>query len=197
MVGSSPSVLHTLPNVARTVAEKVTITCNSGIKLVPTPDYYFAVDQIASQAYYYRALAAQERGTVLCTLERGDKARKERKIDHYDVHIPEGRGEPTRDSYGAFRYTGPLCVEFACRNGASVVHLVGFDGYRHNTDYFDPQQDRKIGRAMSMADSTREYIQPRMERLAAVYNDVWFVQYGEPAFSVSQPNWIVSSGIAV
>lgn len=200
MVGSSPSVLDTLPNVHRQVPKKTVITCNSGIKLVPTPDYYFAVDEISTKGNYYRALAAQEQGTILGTLHRSScKARKDRHIEHYDLHIREGHGEPTREQYGAFRYTGPLCVEFACRNGAKVVHLVGFDGYRHATDYFDPKTDRKLEsrRALSMADSTHEYIQPRLQRLAAVFHDVWFVQYGTPCFQISTPNWIVSSGIAV
>lgn len=194
MIGSSPSVLDTLPNVLKSLPDPVVITCNSGIKLYKRPEYYLAVDQFASHLYHDLALDAQNHGTTLVTLDRGEKARRDRKIEHFDTHLTLGEGACTRDQYGSFRYSGPLCVEFACHHGARSVHLVGFDGYTKPNDYFDPETPRRKQNNPTST-NTQDHLIPRLTELAAVWHDVWFIQYGTPCFEIIAPNWIVSSGV--
>ncbi len=193
MIGSSPTVLETMRGVIHSVGEDTPIiTCNSGIKLWEVPHFYAAVDTVSTHTFHDEAILAQQAGTQLITLLRGEKAQRDRKIEHFDIHLELGNGDPSRSEYGAFRYTGPLCVEFACHHGAKRIHLVGFDGYRHETDYFDGSAThRKTGRAMSVADSTQEVLRPRMQQLAEVWHDVEFIQYGEPCFTIDCPNWAV------
>ena len=187
MIGSSPSVLQTLPqfdDFAGTV-----ITCNAGIKLWPDPHYFAAIDQLATLQWHDLALAAQKRGTKLITLKRGTRATKDRKIGHYDIHIQEGRGvEPTQSSWGCFRYTGPLCVEFACRYGAEAIHLIGMDGYRSGNDYFDPETERRHIKAPESSHNIN-HLQPRLQNLTSTWPDVQFIQHGNPCYTVSAPNW--------
>ncbi len=193
MIGSSPSVLQTLPKFSD--FDGTVITCNSGIKLWPNPDYYVCVDMFASHSYHNKAKAAQDQGTKLVTLKRSPSAMKERRIEHYDIFLElSDKPESSRGRFGSFRYTGPLCVEFACHNGAKTIHLVGFDGYRHSTDYFDPDLPRRIPKDM-MQTHTLDHIQPKMNDLANVWNDVQFIQYGDPCFTVGEDNWRVERDI--
>ena len=62
MIGSSPTVVDTLPRVLAAVSDVKIITCNSGWKLWPTPDVYLVVDQIACANYVEAAKAVQSAG---------------------------------------------------------------------------------------------------------------------------------------
>jgi len=191
MIGSSPSVLQTLPQFAD--FDGMTITCNSGICLWPVPDVYFAIDQFASVMWHDEAANAQRMGTKLVSVLRGPKAAKQRKIEHYDLFLDLAhKTNPSRTDYGEFRYSGPLCVEHACHNGAEVIHLIGMDGYRHGNDYWDA--DKALGRRNlpnMKSTHTEAHIQPRMQQLADVWHDVQFIQHGDPCYVVNADNWEV------
>ena len=196
VIGSSPSVLETLPRVDAALPSKVVITCNSGIKLWPTPSVYFLVDQLATLKFEQEARIAQQHGTILATLLRGQKAQQERHIEHFDEHLILSNDKPTRTQFGAYRYTGPLCIEYACHREATEVHLVGMDGYRFTGDYFDPDSDRKHTGKCQYEKGTVEVLEPRIRELVQVWHDVEFHLYGDPCYSVSAPNWHVHSEVA-
>ena len=204
MVGSSPSVTSTLPAVTdrigwRTVAahgdvwtelvDTTVITCNSGIKLC-CPDVFLCVDMNSGHWYGELAKAAQERGTRLVTLQRDARALRERNVDWYDEFLVLGNG-PSRTQYGPFRYSGPLCVEYACMHGAKEVHLVGFDGYRKQDDYFDANDIPRGKLVNCFQTHTVDNLQPAMREIARVWHDVRFIQHGDPVFEVGADNWEV------
>lgn len=179
----------------------MTVTCNAGIKLLPRPDYYFAIDQNAGRNYQDMARDAQSAGTVCVTLSRDMRAMKDRCVDWFDIHLtlPDS-GSPRRGGYGPFRYSGPLCVQFACNQGASRVILAGCDGYREHTSskldgcYFDhdqPERHQKPLRANWATNATREVIEPQTRMICEAWRDVEFVCHGDPAYTVDSPNWRV------
>lgn len=175
-----------------------TVTCNSGIKLLPRPNYYFAIDQNAGHVHKDAAREAQQNGTTLVTLHRDCRAMRDRAVDWYDVHltIPE-QGDPTRENFGAFRYSGPLCIQFACLEGAQTVYLVGMDGYRvgrnHQYDgcYFDYEWRTKPRPYRWPVEVTRDVILPAYTHLVRLWHDVQFVLVGDPCYKIEAPNWRV------
>ena len=195
VIGSSPSVVYTLPRVVESFAEKPfkVITCNSGISLWPVPDFYVAVDEKASVWRAPFAKHAQQHGTKLITLDRCPQSLKDRDVDWYDEFVTNGKGKPTRTAYGAFAYSGPLCVEYACHHGAKQIHLVGMDGYRKgiDDDHFDAGEVPRTKSADAWAKCTLEHIQPRMQDLAAVWSEIKFIQYGDPCYEVLADNYLV------
>ena len=187
MVGSSPSVLDTLPQVMLDLDNPTIITCNSGIKLCE-PHHYVCVDQYASHYYVSYAKEAQKRGCNLITLKRVPEALKARNVAFYDEFLEvQGHGVPSRSQYGEFVYSGPLTLEYACHNGATDVHIVGCDGYRWNGDYFDPQTTRTERDVRELTKRTAMLF----GEIAHAWHDVKFVQYGNPVFDILQPNWEV------
>lgn len=180
-VGSAPSVLRGL-HATRDMPCR-TITTNAGIKLVPIPTVYVTVDMRAGPRYENMARCAQRHGTRLVSLQRCEKAQRERKVDFYDEFLELGQ-ESTRTSYGPFRYSGPLCIEYACHQGADTIHMVGFDGYKHDLDYFDPEdpvrQMKKLSRPR--ADTHNEEFAQRAKTLSEVWPDVSFVLWGNPVW---------------
>ena len=191
-VGSSPSVIEWLPQVLPMA--DVIITTNSGIKLVPTPDYYVCIDQFACVNYHDIALDAQAAGTKLITLNRSEPARKQRQIEHFDefIDLPP-IADCTREQYGRFQYSGPLCIQYACLHGAKVVHMVGTDGYKVANDYFDAHDipQRKCQSEQTLRNINNNAIAPTMRQIAAAWHDVEFMQYGDPIYQVGYTNWKV------
>lgn len=175
-----------------------TVTCNSGIKLIPVPDFYFAIDQNAGHVHKDAARHAQSLGSTLITLHRDCRAMRDRCVDWYDVHlrIPD-QGEPTREEFGAFRYSGPLCIQFACLQGAKTVYLVGCDGYRMGKDhqydgcYFDYEWRTKPRARTWPIEVNREVLIPGYSHLAKIWHDVEFVLVGNPVYRIEAPNWRV------
>lgn len=188
MVGTAPSVLATLPRLNLGEFD-CTITCNAGIRLLPCPDVYVCVDMLASRAYAPEASLAQLAGTKLVTLRRDRRALCERQVEHYNEFLELGRGGPTRQSYAEYRYTGPLCLEYACHHGANEVVMVGFDGYRNDDDYFDNSVPRKDGMASTAEERTQQVLRPACIAIADCWSDVKFTQVGNPAFTVGTSNW--------
>lgn len=191
MVGTAPSVMRTLPSFS--AFEGMRITCNGGIELVPDPDVYLLVDMVASKTFRENAIRAREQGATLVTLHRDSEAALvDRKVHDFDEFLRcDSQGEPTKAKYGRFRYSGPLCLEYACHHGASEIHLIGFDGYRTLGDYYKPQPGTKSKSATHGVERTRDVLQPACQAIARAWHDVQFIQYGEPIFSVDSGNWEV------
>lgn len=189
-IGSSPSAPAGLALARRTHVIDRTITCNAGILLEPTPDVYLCIDHVACRRYADHAMAAASRGTHTVTLARDERALRERRLDQYAERLTlPGHGEPTRETWGSFRYSGPLCMEYALRHGASRLILVGCDGYRHGDahDYFDGEYRRPI----NPRTATGEVVVPRTRRLCQLWPETQWTVYGSLAYAINEPNWHV------
>jgi len=196
-IGSSPSVLEYLPRARQENRIDKTITCNAGILLEPRPDYYAAVDFPSQRRFVEQARAAQQNGTRLITMRREPQAMRDRDCDWYDEFIvmPDG-GPPTRDKWGAFQYTGPMCVEYAIRHGAKCVILVGCDGYTGVNDYFDGWNNDHADPNFRYERMTIHHLKPRLQQLARLFPEVQFLQYGDPVYAVDADNWrVIGTGL--
>jgi hypothetical protein len=193
MVGTSPSVEDTLPKFDD-FAGRI-ITTNGGIRLC-RPDVFVGVDGQATRIYIDEIRAAAAAGTRLVTLHRDSEAAlKTRGVEWYDEFLRCSKTEgPRVGGYGRFRFSGPLCLEYACNNGAETIHLVGFDGYRWQGDYTS-----KIGRLSVIQEGSKRHgvqktanvLKPACDEIANAWSGVQFVQYGKPTFSVAAKNWSV------
>lgn len=191
-IGSSPSVVEYLPRARQENRIDRTVSCNAGILIEPRPDVYLSVDFPSNRRFAEQARTAQAAGTHLVTLRREPSALKARDCDWYDefLELPPA-GLLTRENWGAFRYTGPLSIEYAIRHGATTVILVGCDGYTGTNDYFDGWTDGKQEPAGVYQRMTVEVLQPALQRLATVFHDVQFIQYGRPVYAICGANWSV------
>ena len=190
LVGTSPTVLDAMPMIDIADFDCV-ITSNSGFNLVD-PDVYVCIDQVACWMYCGKAKEMQAGGTKLVTLARVESAIKSRGIDFFDEFLQVGEGEPTRDSWGKFQFSGPFAFEYALRNGATSVTVVGCDGYRTGTasDYIESDNSRAIGADRAYR-RTMEVIGPSFMRLAELFPEVSIVQIGDPVFDITAENWEV------
>lgn len=186
-IGTSPSVLEFLPLVRRDWTIDQIVTCNRGILLESHPDVYMLIDQIACREFHDASKAAQASGTRLVTLQRGEKSIRDRGLEHFDEFLNESE-------WGPFRYTGPLCLKYASRQGATTILLVGCDGYHGDgtPDYFDGWTSAK--REQYTAEylhqrQTLDVLKPAFESVARENPGVEFVRYGTPCFQVSAGNW--------
>lgn len=165
-----------------------------GIRLCDTPDVYILIDARGCQLYSADAHRAHIAGTRCVTLRRKPESLRERNIDWFDEFIDEGTGGFTRSGYGQFRYSGPLCVQYACLHGAKRVVLVGCDGYKGVKDYYDGSELTKVPPrepTYVFEHRTMGVLVPAFRNLAEVWPDVEFIQYGDPCFSVDSSNWTV------
>ena len=195
-IGTAPSVLEYLPRARQEQRIDVTITCNAGILLEPTPDYYAAVDFPSHRRFGEQARAAQQRGTHLFTLQRLPQALRDRNCEWYDEFLDLPAGPPTREKWGEFRYTGPLCMEYAIRHGATTMILVGCDGYTGKNDYFDGWTDGKQEPAGIYQRMTVEVLQPRFQQLVTLWPEVQWIVYGRPVYAIQGQNWrVVGTGL--
>jgi len=186
MIGSSPLAVEAVERVkADNDVDKV-ITCNRGIVIDPTPDYYFLTDGKASRLFNAHARNAQMAGTVCVTLKRCEAALRNRGLDWFDEIVRED------DGYEPFKMSGIWCLEYAARHGATTIFLAGMDGYSGDLsvpDYFVSTW----GHVTRQTDWTHEIIKPRCDVLAAKYPDIAWIQYGQPRYSVRAANWTVNA----
>lgn len=183
MVGSSPSVIDVLPKVRESLTNPTIITCNSGIKIVH-PRHYVCVEQTAVNHYANAAQVAKSCGVNLITLNRSHL--RSRNVHWYTEFIENQPGPPTREKYGEFRRSGGLTLEYACRNGAKEIHLVGVDGHRNENDYFDGEILRRITK-----DSENDVLTELYTQIATVFDDIQFFHHGDPVLDIQANNWEV------
>lgn len=196
-LGSGPSAPIGLDQFGTSgITVNASITCNAGIKLLPRPTVYVAVDQIASTQYAEAASEAQQAGTLLACLRRDPAAMRERKNDHYDLIIDDDpKSLPHVGGYGRFRYSGPLMLEIALNQGATELHLVGFDGYSPDTvNYFDHAErgwlaTEFFGKKQANSHFCHLVTQEAFGRIASAWSHCRFVQHGPTRYVVDSPNW--------
>ena len=193
-IGSSPSVLQTLPQALAEHDFDMVMTCNAGIKLYANPDILLLCDGVASVNYAEYARIAQMSGTRLVTLKREcQKAVSDRKIGHFDefLELPPVEKPFDGKAFTAFRFSGPLCLQYAILGGATQIVLVGCDGWTGENDYFDSDEGHHVQNCHGdiYERSTMKILRPQFRQMADVCPDVRFIQYGEPTFTIDSPNW--------
>lgn len=188
-LGSSPVAPQHVATVLPRVAPERTITTNAGIKLLPTPDVYFLADRVACGRYMPYARAAKANGTHLVTMYRHKSALIERGVDWFDEFLMNGVDPPLPNRWGAFNQSGATCLEYACRHGATEIHLFGCEGYTDEAAYFDIAE-RPTDHKISNAETTQQLIR-RTTLVVDCFPAVQFVAYGPIHYTIDAPNWHV------
>lgn len=190
-VGSSPTAPRALSMIDWHSINRV-ITCNAGIALVPVPDIYVLIDQVACRKHAEDSRTAAALGSRCVTLQRHRTALQNRGVEwfHEFIDLPE-YGEPTASRWGCFKYSGPVCIEYAIRNGAQRVVIVGGDGYSGGREYFDDREIHNVPAWRRKRDMTDAVLVKRLDSLAQVFPRVQFEQWGQPVFRISRANWKV------
>lgn len=197
-IGSSPSAPQQVDRLLPTLRPCKTITTNAGLKLLPNPDVYFCSDRVACQRYHDMARKAKEGGTHLVTMHRFQQALEERRVEWYDEFIINGVDPPTPQRWGCFNQSGPFSMEYACRQGATELHLLGCEGYSDKQSYFDQHErgDEHTAPAFrhKIADSkTLPQLIKRLTFVVQCFRHVPFYVHGQPTYTVDSPNWHVYS----
>ena len=176
---------------AKQLSESATvITCNSGIFLEPKPDHYFAADRHACREFWIAAHQARQTGTNTITTHRN------RQWVNCCEYLTPGQGEPTRDSYGEFLYSGLVCLDYACRHGATQILMAGMDGYRTLRNpagnHFDSlERDGYTANHDAYTLQTLAVVKPRTQSIVTLWRDVEFVLIGSPNYDIEGDNWTV------
>lgn len=186
-VGSSPIAPDHVASVLPRLRPCTTITCNAAIKLFD-PDVYFLADQVACRRYSRLAKAAKERGPVhLVTMKRDRPALEMRNVQWFDEFLQNGVDPPQTNRWGAYNMSGAVCLEYACRHGATELHLLGCEGYADGAAYFD-QHERDTEFRTAGADSTPHLV-TRTTMVVECFHHVQFYAYGPLRYSIPLPNW--------
>lgn len=189
-IGSSLNAPQHVAEILPRLRPCRTITTNAAIKLL-RPDVYFLSDQVACKRYSHRAAEAKAQGTHCVTVFRHRQALEARNVQWFDEFVHNGVDPPTRERWSAFNQSGPWCMEYACRKGATELHLLGCEGYRDGDSYFDEayrasEPEPKI----KIADSaTTVILIKRMTMVLECFPEVPFYVYGSPCYSIPTPNW--------
>jgi hypothetical protein len=182
-LGSSPSAPAMLKVALADYPDAVTITTNSGIRLL-TPDYYFLSDSLARRMFGgdARALSRAKRTVFI--------ARKARELP--DILINNERTDVSPQTFIRGQYTqnnlsGLYCVQFALMNGAKTIVAVGHEGYSSRRG--DPQYwDRTDGTSPNLLHYTEDFIAPWWRACVAACPDVAFHFYGNLRYDIAGPN---------
>lgn len=196
-IGSGPSAPMHVDCILPKLRPCKTITTNAGLKLLPNPDVYFCADRIACQRYHDLARKAQAQGTWMVTLHRHSSAIKERRVEWYDEFIVNGVDPPLENRWSAFNQSGAFCLEYACRHGATEVHILGCPGYSDERSYFD-QEDRlelhlhpNLRHKIADSETNKQFIK-RTTFVVECFRNVRFVAYGTLNYTIDQVNWHVA-----
>jgi hypothetical protein len=187
-VGSSPAA----PEQVRTILPRLhpcrTITANAGIKLL-RPDVYFLADHVACQRYSELAREAKANGTHTVTMHRYRQALEARNVQWFDEFLINGVDPPLPHRWGAYNMSGAICIEYACRNGASEVHILGCEGYSDVQSYFD-QSERPTDPKIADSGTNANHIK-RFTYVVECFAAIPFHVYGELNYTINLPNWHV------
>lgn len=185
-VGSSPKAPAQVRDILPRLQPCCTISCNAGIKLLH-PDVYFLADQVACRRYSELARAAKASGTHLVTMHRYKQALETRNVHWFDEFLINGVDPPLPNRWGAYNMSGAICLEYACRHGATEVRLLGCEGYSDERSYFD-QEDRCTEFKIADSETTPQLVK-RTTMVVECFKDVQFYVYGPTHYQIPLPNW--------
>jgi hypothetical protein len=132
---------------------------------------------------------AQSQGTKLVTVSIGS-----RRIDWFDIEIQGNpRHGPRRDAHGAFRWSGPYCLQFACLNGAKRIFLAGCEGYESGKPWYFKESNReefqKTRASKFHPGLTQRVVKPETQAVVDCWPDVEFVCLGPTSYEIDADNW--------
>jgi hypothetical protein len=193
-LGGSENAPDMFRQAVEDYSDAVTITTNSGIKLIK-PDYYFLSDQIACQIFGAQAKEYQAAGMKIITLQRKHESLVARKLDHADIFVKQVHSgcplDVTPDAITDCMFSGLYCAQYALRNGAEVLALPGHEGYPLNIKnnpkrcYWD---DSTPVAPVTGDRHTKEFIGPWWRKIIKVYSNTVFHFYGDLNFEIDGPN---------
>lgn len=186
-VGSSPIAPKHVAELLPRLRPCRTISCNAGIKLLH-PDIYFLADQVACRLYSNLAKAAKERGDIhLVTMHRYRQANEQRNVHWFDEFIVNGVDPPLPNRWSAYNMSGAICLEYACRHGATEIHMLGCEGYADHASYFD-QPERSTEFRIADSESMPQLLK-RTTMVVECFANVQFYAYGPLHYTIPLPNW--------
>ena len=186
-VGSSPKAPEHVADILPRLRPCRTISCNAAIKLLH-PDVYFLADQVACRRYSNLAKEAREvSGTHLVTMHRYKQALELRNVHWFDEFLINGVDPPLPERWGAYNMSGAISLEYACRHGATEVHLLGCEGYTDQQSYFD-QSDRCTEFKIADSETTKQLVKRTM-MVVECFTSVQFYVYGPIHYQIPLPNW--------
>lgn len=175
-LGGGPSAPAMLPVAMVDYPGATTITSNSGIKLIE-PDYYYLVDRVARKDFGEQAKRARENGTMIITRDRA-------ALEADGIPVDEDiSNQPWCD------YSGQWCAQFALRNGATTLALVGHEGY-HPTPGTPLHWDGERPCPIWLGEETPTHLAPWWRKTIAAWPCVTFHFYGELNYELIGPNVI-------
>jgi hypothetical protein len=186
-IGSGPSAPAQVKTILPRLNPCRSISCNAAIKLL-TPDVYFLADQVACRRYSHLAKAAKESGDIhLVTMHRYRQALEARNVHWFDEFLINGVDPPLPNRWGAYNMSGAICLEYACRHGATELHLLGCEGYTDTVSYFD-QNDRCTEFKIADSETTKQLVN-RTTMVVECFPAVQFYVYGPTHYTIPLPNW--------
>jgi len=209
VVGSSLSVIEHADAVLDAFIDATTIAANAAIKLFEGrsgPDYFIAIDECAGIELQQHIEAKVAQGTRFMSYSKSNLVNNIRGIGRlpgFEVNTPMPSilldMGPLTTTYvpGEIvfaQYCGLAAMQYAIREGATELVIVGCDGYpgdRPMVDFPVVTFDGKCGDSMGMV-QTRTVIEPFMRSMVAQCPDVEFVQFGRPLYTVDAPNYTVA-----
>lgn len=186
-LGSSPAAPRHVQEILPRLMPCRTITTNAGIKLLPNPDVYFLSDQVACRNYIHLAKLAKEYcKTHFVTMHRYKQALEARNVEWFDEFLINGVDPPLPNRWGCYNQSGAMCLEYACRHGATEIHMLGCEGYSA-ISYFD-QHERSTEFKIADAETTPQLIK-RTTMVVECFPAVSFYVYGNLQYHIPLTNW--------
>jgi len=183
-LGGGPTAKRFLPLALDAAGQNpVVITCNAGLRLIPVPDFYIVTDGCAVEDYKDDYTMAQRAGTKILThpSAAGQIDCPTSLID-YDFH------NVTNYKPGVFthgRSSGVLALNVAIREGATDIHMLGYDGFGPSEMVYtrknETHQRHGINEAMSIV----------IGKMIAMHPEITFHWWGALASRLCFPDWRV------
>lgn len=192
-LGCSPTAPQGLERALAEQKIDATITCNAGIDLLERPDFVLIYDTKSCRLFADRYNRLREMGTKLITFHRNIPTMQVWGLSEFDLILQRGTldiHEMIRQEMPVKGYSGLHASHFAAQRCQKLI-LVGHDGYAPGQP--DHWYEDVCGNWVDAArmEALRNIYQPYWRRLATIFPEVEFVQYGKPHFDVGNSNWSV------
>lgn len=142
----------------------VVITANRGLKIDPSPDWYWCTDHVASQRYLPMVEPELRNGTKLITTELGIRQNpKLRELAHTVLNYPIRFNTTFQPGeYVNGRASGSMILQFAANQNPDRILMVGMEGYQSTpkhvvVEYFDGE--RGAGKCEKLMDTYGPLVQ--------------------------------------
>lgn len=169
------------------------ITTNAGIRLLPDPSYILLFDATSAREFATEYNELARMGTRFVTFRDNEPQMTRHVTAGFDVTIE--RSDKDVMAFGRYEFStkghsGQYATHFAAQRATTVI-LVGHDGYAAGKDDHWYERCCRHWTDKSRDETLYQVYQPFYRRLATVFPEVEFIQYGQPNFQVGNHNWTV------